>query len=162
MAVEKRDLTQYIQQLQALKADVPAIMEKIAVGEGSYAVRQARMICKADGIVNTGQYRRNWQSDKTAKRSGRRYIVRFYNPLDYAGHLEHGFRSHFVPGHWEGKTFVYGRNDPAGGIFVGGKAGYVRGKFVMRRAVRRTKDTQQARVTRKINQEIKRCMEGKE
>lgn len=161
--VEKSDLTQYIQRLQALKADIPAIVGRIAVGEGAYAVRQARMICKADGIVNTGQYRRNWQSDKTAKRSGRRYIVRFYNPLDYAGHLEHGFRGHFTPGHWEGKVFVYNPGDPKGGMYVpkgGGK--YVRGKFVMKRAARRTKDTQQARVTRKIEQEIKRCMEGKE
>ena len=84
MGVRKDDLTQYIQQLETLKADIPAIMSKIAAGEGAYAVKQARLICKNDNVINTGAYRRNWQSDKTAKRSGRRYIVRFYNPLDYA------------------------------------------------------------------------------
>ena len=47
MGVRKDDLTQYIQQLETLKADIPAIMSKIAAGEGAYAVKQARLICKA-------------------------------------------------------------------------------------------------------------------
>ena len=114
MGVRKDDLTQYIQQLETVKADIPAIMSKIAAGEGAYAVKQARLICRNDNVIGAGAYRRNWQSDKAAKRSGRRYIVRFYNPLDYASHLEYGFRSHFVPGRWEGHTFSYGRNDPTG------------------------------------------------
>lgn len=160
MSVKKTDLVNYIQQLQTLKNDVPEIMDEIAVGEGVYAVKQARLICKNDvpDIVNTGDYRRNWKSDRKAKRSGRRYIVRFYNPLDYAGHIEHGFRSHFVPGHWDGNTFVYNRDDPEGGMFVGPKGGYVRGRFTMKRAVKRTKDTQQARVNRKIDRAIKQRM----
>ena len=99
MSVKKNDLVQFIGGLQTLTDEVPEIMSKIAVGEGVYAVKQARLICTNDSpdIVNTGDYRRNWKSDQTAKRAGRRFIVRFYNPLDYAGHLEHGFRSHFVP-----------------------------------------------------------------
>ena len=109
----------------------------------------------------TGDYRRNWKSDKTARRSGKRYIVRFYNPLDYASHLEHGFRSHFVPGHWEGNTFVYNRDDPEGGMFVGPKGGYVRGHFTMKRAAKKTKDSQQARVSRKITREINKRMKTK-
>ena len=44
MGVRKDDLTQYIQQLEALKAGIPAIMSKIAAGEGDYAVKQARLI----------------------------------------------------------------------------------------------------------------------
>ena len=98
MGVKKEDLVRWIGGLETLKDDVPEIMSQIAVGEGQYAVRQARLICKNDSpdIVNTGDYRRNWKSDKTARRSGNRFIVRFYNPLDYASHLEHGFRSHFV------------------------------------------------------------------
>lgn len=160
VGVNRNELAQWKAQLEALKNDVPAIMDEIAVGEGVYAVKQARLICKNDSpdIVNTGDYRRNWKSDKKAKRSGRNYIVRFYNPLDYAGHLEHGFRSHFVPGHWDGNTFVHNRDDPEGGMFVGPKGGYVRGHFTLRRAAKRTKDTQQARVTRKINRAIKQRM----
>lgn len=160
MSVKKDDLVEWIVGLEALKDDVPEIMSKIAVGEGQYAVKQARLICTEDkpDIVNTGEYRRNWKSDKTAKRSGKRYIVRFLNGLDYAGHLEHGFRSHFVPGHWEGHTFVYNRDDPEGGMFVGPKGGYVRGRFTMKRAVKQTKDSQQDRVSRKIDREIRKRM----
>lgn len=73
MGVRNDELTQYIQRLETLKADIPAIMSKIAAGEGAYAVKQARLICKNDNVANTGAYRRNWQSDKAAKRSGRRY-----------------------------------------------------------------------------------------
>ena len=54
MGVRKDDLTQYIQQLETLKADIPAIMSKIAAGEGAYAVKQARLICKNDNVINTG------------------------------------------------------------------------------------------------------------
>ena len=160
MSVNKNELVQWIGQLETLKGDVPEIMGKIAVGEGVYAVKQARLICKNDSpdIVNTGDYRRNWKSDRRARRSGKKYIVRFYNPLDYAGHLEHGFRSHFVPGHWEGFTFVYNRDDPEGGMFVGPKGGYVRGHFTMKRAAKKTKDTQQARVSRKITREINKLL----
>ena len=84
MSVKKNDLVQFIGGLQTLTDEVPEIMTKIAVGEGVYAVKQARLICTNDSpdIVNTGDYRRNWKSDQTAKRAGRRFIVRFYNPLD--------------------------------------------------------------------------------
>lgn len=82
MSVKKNDLVQFIGGLQTLTDEVPEIMSKIAVGEGVYAVKQARLICTNDSpdIVNTGDYRRNWKSDQTAKRAGRRFIVRFYNP----------------------------------------------------------------------------------
>lgn len=160
MSVNRNELTQFTAKLQALKDDVPAIMDEIAVGEGVYAVKQARLICKNDApdIVNTGDYRRNWKSDKKAKRSGKKYIIRFFNALDYAGHIENGFRSHFVPGHWDGNTFVYNRDDPEGGMFVGPKGGYVRGRFTLRRAAKRTKDTQQARVSRKVSRKINERM----
>lgn len=168
MAVNTRELRQYIDKLNQLKEDVPDIMGKIAVGEGVYAVEQARKICTTDlsepkrqqtGIVNTGDYRRNWKSDKTARQSGDRYVVRVFNNLDYAKHLEYGFRSHFVPGHWAGHTFVYRPGDPEGGMYVGPPGGYVRGHFVLKRAIKRMQDTQQTRVTRKIYTAIRQRME---
>lgn len=141
--------------MEQLKSDAPKIMGNIAVGEGLYAVKQARLICKNDKIVNTGTYRRNWKCDTSAKRSGKKYIVRFYNPIDYASHLEYGFRSHFVPGYWDGNSFVYDRNADSG-MYVGPRGGFVRGHYTMKRAVKRTSSTQQARITRKIDAELKR------
>lgn len=155
MSVDRKDLIQYKAKLEALKNDVPEILGKIVVGEGQYAVKQARLICKSDApdIVNSGTYRRNWQSDTAAKRSGQKFIVRFFNPLEYSKPLEYGFRSHFVPGYWDGNSFVYQPGFP-GGMYVGAPGGFVRGHYTMKRAVKRTLDTQQARVTRKFDREI--------
>ena len=48
MSVKKNDLVQFIGGLQTLTDEVPEIMSKIAVGEGVYAVKQARLICTND------------------------------------------------------------------------------------------------------------------
>ena len=161
MSVDNSELLAFQNQIQALKDDIPEIMDSLAVGEGRYARDQARKICKEENIVNTGDYRRNFKSGTKAIRAGNSYKIDVFNNLDYAKPLEYGFRSHFVPGHWEGNTFVYNRDDPEGGMFVGPKGGYVRGHFTMKRAAKRTKDTQQARVSRKITREINKRMKTK-
>lgn len=163
MSVDHRDMERWEAQLAELERDFPQIMSELVVGEGVYAVDQAKKICKNDSpdIVNTGEYRRNFKSDTKARRSGKTYIVRFYNNLEYAKHLEYGFRSHFVPGHWEGNVFVYNRDDPEGGMFVGPKGGIVRGHFTVRRAVERTKSTQDARLERKLDAIVRRRLTGR-
>lgn len=155
MSVDNSELVAFQNQLQALENDIPEIMDQLAVGEGRYARDQARKICKEEGIVNTGDYRRNFKSGTKAVRAGRAYKIDVFNNLDYAKPLEYGFRSHFVPGHWEGSSFVYQKNDPEGGMFVGPPGGFVRGHFTLLRAVKRTKTTQAARLNRKMDRIIK-------
>lgn len=155
MSVDNSELVAFQNQLQALENDIPEIMDQLVVGEGRYARDQARKICKEEGIVNTGDYRRNFKSGKKAIRAGRSYKIDVFNNLDYAKPLEYGFRSHFVPGHWEGSSFVYQKNDPEGGMFVGPPGGFVRGHFTLLRAVKRTKTTQAARLNRKMDRIIK-------
>ena len=155
MSVENSELVAFQNQLQALENDIPEIMDQLAVGEGRYTRDQARKICKEEGIVNTGDYRRNFKSGTKAIRAGRAYKIDVFNNLDYAKPLEYGFRSHFVPGHWEGSSFVYQKNDPEGGMFVGPPGGFVRGHFTLLRAVKRTKTTQAARLNRKMDRIIK-------
>lgn len=168
MSVDNKGLINLQKQLEQLRDEVPDIMEELVIGEGVYAVKQAKLICKNDvpDIVNTGDYRNNFHAGNKAlthqnnndhdgsrpQRSGRRYRIDVYNNLDYAKPLEYGFRSHFVPGHWSGHVFVYQKNDPEGGMYVGPYGGYVRGHFTLLRAIRQTKDTQNARLTRKIDQ----------
>ena len=154
MSVDNSELVAFQNQLQALENDIPEIMDQLAVGEGRYARDQARKICKEEGIVNTGDYRRNFKSGTKAIRAGRAYKIDVFNNLDYAKPLEYGFRSHFVPGHWEGSSFVYQKNDPEGGMFVGPPGGFVRGHFTLLRAVKRTKTTQAARLNRKMDRII--------
>lgn len=155
MSVDNSELVAFQNQLQALENDIPEIMDQLAVGEGRHARDQARKICKEEGIVNTGDYRRNFKSGTKAIRAGRAYKIDVFNNLDYAKPLEYGFRSHFVPGHWEGSSFVYQKNDPEGGMFVGPPGGFVRGHFTLLRAVKRTKTTQAARLNRKMDRIIK-------
>lgn len=155
MSVDNSELVAFQNQLQALENDIPEIMDQLVVGEGRYARDQARKICKEEGIVNTGDYRRNFKTGTKAIRAGRSYKIDVFNNLDYAKPLEYGFRSHFVPGHWEGSSFVYQRNDPEGGMFVGPPGGFVRGHFTLLRAVKRTKTTQAARLNRKMDRIIK-------
>ena len=180
MSVDNSELMAFQNQIQALKDDIPEIMDSLgsvyedlrresaeklkaircvaytigglAVGEGRYARDQARKICKEENIVNTGDYRRNFKSGTKAIRAGNSYKIDVFNNLDYAKPLEYGFRSHFVPGHWEGNSFKYQRNDPDGG--------YVRGHFTLRRAIRRTKTTQAARLNRKMDRIIRQRMNG--
>ena len=154
MSVDNSELVAFQNQLQALENDIPEIMDQLAVGEGRYARDQARKICKEEGIVNTGDYRRNFKSGTKAIRAGRAYKIDVFNNLDYAKPLEYGFRSHFVPGHWEGSSFVYQKNDPEGGMFVGSPGGFVRGHFTLLRAAKRTKTTQAARLNRKMDRII--------
>lgn len=124
MSVDNSELMAFQNQIQALKDDIPEIMDSLAVGEGRYARDQARKICKEENIVNTGDYRRNFKSGTKAIRAGNSYKIDVFNNLDYAKPLEYGFRSHFVPGHWEGNSFKYQRNDPDGGMYVGPAGGY--------------------------------------
>ena len=168
MSMDYRELLAFEERLAGLRDRVPEIMERLIVGEGGYAVGNARRICKEDHIVNNGTYRLNFHSGDKAlgyggageydgsapRRSGNTYKIDVYNNLDYAKHLEYGFRSHFVPGHWEGHTFVYQPGFP-GGMYVGPNNGFVQGHFTLRRAVRRTKQTQDARLRRKTDRIIR-------
>ena len=54
MSVDNSELMAFQNQIQALKDDIPEIMDRLAVGEGRYARAQARKLCKEENIVNTG------------------------------------------------------------------------------------------------------------
>ncbi|KAF5056845.1 hypothetical protein DSECCO2_362930 [anaerobic digester metagenome] len=174
MSVDYSQITAMRKRIESLRDEIPQIMEKIVIGEGVYAVGQAKKICKEDGIVNNGTYRMNFHAGNHAlmdggstaydgspvKHSGKTYRIDVYNNLDYAKHLEYGFRSHFVPGYWDGHTFVYQPGFP-GGMYVGPYKGFVNGHFTLRRAIRRTKQTQDSRISRKLDRILRDAVNGK-
>ena len=150
MSVDTTELEAFGERLEALKKEVPEIVEELAVGEGDYAVKQAKLICKNEpGLVNTGNYRKNWHAGERARRSGNSYQIDVYNNVDYAKPLEYGYRGHWTPGHWEGKTFVYVKGAKEGQYFP-----FKRGHFVLRRSIKRTQTTQDDRLSRKISKAI--------
>ena len=102
---------------------------------------------KLDGLANFGKALVALQADIPA------YKIDVFNNLDYAKPLEYGFRGHFVPGHWDGKSFVYQPKDPQGGMFV---HSLIPGHYTLERAVNATKRTQNARLQRRFEQELKK------
>ena len=54
-----------------------------------------------------------------------------------------------------------GLDEPPEGIYVGPKNGYVKGRFVLKRAIKRTEITQQARLSRKWNKKVKEYLAGR-
>lgn len=153
MGMKLDGLANFGKALVALQADIPEIMDKLVVGEGRFARDQARKICTEENIINTGDYRRNFNSSSKAIRIGTAYKIDVFNNLDYAKPLEYGFRGHFVPGHWDGKSFVYQPKDPQGGMFV---HSLIPGHYTLERAVNATKRTQNARLQRRFEQELKK------
>ena len=158
MSADYKGLVAFRGMIQSLINDMPAIMDQLAVGEGTFAVQQAVNICQEKKVDNTSFYKEGFKAAKHATKSGTRYRVPFYNNVAYAKHIEYGFRSHFVPGHWEGNTFVYNKKDPEGGMYVGPKGGYVPGKFVFRTALQRVEDTKDARLKRKLDDILEKYM----
>lgn len=152
MAMDRREMIAWGNALKQLENDAPVIMDKIVVDEGRYARDQARKICTEDGIVNTGNYRRNFKSGTKSIRAGLAYKIDIFNNLDYAGHLEHGFRGHWVPGYWDGNSFVYVKGYKDGGMYVL----FTPGHYTLKRAIDNTKRSQNARISRKLNAEIKK------
>ena len=69
MSVDNRELEEFQRKLADLKEQVPEFLRALALGEGVHAASEARRICKAEGIVNTGNYRENWHAGEpeTAK-----------------------------------------------------------------------------------------------
>ena len=83
---------------------------------------------------STGNLKRNWKIGNV-KHSGNYFIIEIYNNTEYASFVENGFRSHWVPGHWEGNVFVYKRNEKTG-MYVGSKDGWVEGKFMLKISIK--------------------------
>lgn len=61
MSVDNSEMIAFQKALETLQNDIPEIMDRIVVQEGEYAVGQAKKICKEEGIVNLGDYRRNFK-----------------------------------------------------------------------------------------------------
>ena len=154
MGMKLDGLANFGKALVALQADIPEIMDKLVVGEGRFARDQARKIGTEENIINTGDYRRNFNSSSKAIRIGTAYKIDVFNNLDYAKPLEYGFRGHFVPGKYLSGPY---RKKFPNGMYVK----FTPGKYTLERAVEATKRTQDSRLERELNKEIKKRLSSK-
>lgn len=140
-----RDMTpaEWTKAIDKAVKDAPEFFDKMAVTIGQRAAATAKKICRDEHISrslhnSSGQYAAAFHSGTRAIRHGNAYKIDVFNNLDYAKHLEYGFRSHFVPGYWIGSSFVYQPGFP-GGMYVGPRNGFVPGHFVLTRACQEEK-----------------------
>ncbi len=83
------------------------IFEEVAQKAGIIFVNKAKTITREEGLVDTGNYRRNWTTDIFPFED--KWIVTGYNPIEYASHLEYGHK-------------IKGTNRKTKGKFVGTQA----------------------------------------
>lgn len=171
--VDLKNIKQYRKNLEDMKRDFPRYFAKMAVAEGNKFVKEAVRITDSERIYASKTYERSFHSDDTAQVSNGKVTVGIGNYANYSGYIEKGFRSHFVPGYWRGRVFVY---DPTSkkGMIVGSykiketrckngrifkravPTGTVPGKWVFKRACEKIKLTQKARFEHKIRYYIKK------
>ena len=84
----------------------------------------------------TGDARAKWKTKK-AYRVSNGFRSRLYNNSDHIGYINYGHRmtKHFVPGIWVGNTFEYNPFLMGEGGVMGSKTSYVKGQFMMEKAV---------------------------
>lgn len=112
-----------------------------------------------------GQLRRLWKVGKIERR-GNSYVVEIFNNLEYASFVENGFRAHWVPGYWQGKTFVYDRDykppkGQPGGMQVGPKGGWVEGKFMMAISMKEIERSLPGYLEKRQNELVNQIMNGR-
>lgn len=92
---------EYAKKLKKVQADVPAIFKKVAGKAAIKFVNVAKKLTDDEGLVNTGNYRRNWHAERIEPQPDT-YGVLCQNGVEYASHLEHGHKLR-NGGRWKGR-----------------------------------------------------------
>lgn len=174
--IDLKNMRKFKKNLQDMKGSFSDFLGQTVVAEGTKFVQKAVKTTRNEHIFASGNYKRSFHSDPHASISNDKITVGMGNYSNYALYIEKGFRSHFVPGYWQGKVFVY---DPTAkkGMIVGSYRiketrckngrifkravpyGTVPGKKVVERSLKVVKLTQKERYERKIRRYIKDYMQ---
>jgi hypothetical protein len=146
MGAEYGQLVRFRDSIRSAAAGMTELKRQLIVGEGVYAVKQAKKICKDEEIIDTGNYRNSFHTDPAPVVTPQNARIDVHNGADYASHLEYG---HLVVSRGGGSLHSRRRAAMAGGRFV-------RGKYVLTRAIQRTAATQAARINRKLEAYLRR------
>ena len=81
----------YLKKLNAIQANTPKIYKTVALKGAKFAENTAKQITDQEKLVDTGNYRRNWNAERIEPEKGTYGIV-LENSADYASHLEQGHK----------------------------------------------------------------------
>lgn len=97
---------EYAKKLDKLTDDTPKIFKKIALWGANKAVNEAKEITDRYNKVDTGNYRRNWTSERIEPEVNTYGIV-LSNSVEYASFLEYGYThkgGKRMPGYFIGRN----------------------------------------------------------
>ena len=165
-------LQQRIQQLKKAQADLPNILYKTAKGATMRAVEAAMDATPpkkgTDSLkgthTRTGELKQHWATDSItepmggALSGGSSFTTFLKNSMEYASYVDQGHRMdrHFVPGLVVDENGMLSYNpDEKGGIVVGTKTKYIKGKFIVDQAKREYERV----IILALDKEIRRLMD---
>ena len=97
-----KNFEQFNQIMHETEGVVPQIFEKVAKKDAIKFVNEAKDITDKEKLVDTGAYKRNWTGDigNPAKKF---WVVKGYNPMNYASFLEYGHKIRGTAKKYKGK-----------------------------------------------------------
>ncbi len=141
MSADTRQLAALVQQLRKAGADMNEVRREIAQKEGQSVVTRAKTICKNEKIIDTGNLRNSFHA-QPAVVSGDSASVVVANNAEYASYVEYGHLTGV--GRGTKKTLLARRKRAL-------KAGrFVKGKYILERAIYGTLKTQQSRIEKRL------------
>lgn len=104
-----KNFEQFTKKMQEIEGVIPEKFLKVAKKAGIKFVNKAKDLTDENGLVDTGNYKRNWAADIGVIGNGKAFVVKCQNPVEYANHLEWGHK-------------IRGKETKTKGYFVGKQA----------------------------------------
>lgn len=91
MPKKLKSLESFFLEVEKAEKNLPLIFDSVAKKAGNKFVNEAKKIAKEEKLVDTGNYRRNWNF-AVGYPTKKHYVIKCFNPIEYAIHLEHGHK----------------------------------------------------------------------
>ena len=85
-----QDFARFNKDMQRATGYIGQVFEEVAQLAGLNFVNNAKTLSKQEGLVDTGNYRRNWSTD--IDKLGHTYQIVGFNPVEYSSFLEYGHK----------------------------------------------------------------------
>jgi len=151
-----------LEQLRKQGQNVPKIMAEVMEGATEAAVERATELTPPNGSAisgtgtRTGELAEAWSTDSITKPTMIGGVLRttLANNLQYASYVNDGHRmdQHFVPGLIVNGNMLEKVDPSMGGITVGTKTPYVKGKYMKQAAMGRYKNVVKQELDKRIKE----------
>lgn len=154
-----------LEQLRKQGQNVPKIMAEVMEGATIAAVERATELTPPNGSAisgtgtRTGDLAQHWELDSITKPTVIGGVVRtaLANNMQYVSYVNDGHRmdEHFVPGLIVNGNMLEKVDPSLGGITVGTKTPYVKGKYMKQAAIGRYKNVVRRELDKRVKENFK-------